>query len=726
MVDARRQPCDAFRVEKHNVEARKKMALSRSWNLCSGLLFALAFALASIGLESFRASPALCQEPAAPTSALARLPGDCTTVLYVADPLPHLMRVLNAPGLQAAISVGPDASPFLKDIDLAKARAAVEANKQFIPREIAVGVPPTAWPQVTNVVRTGVLAGLCYAAIAGNDAQAKVDFQRELSKSLSRLSPPNCYVVVSFRDSQTAQMVAAMMRQALQPVLARVKGAVVGESGVSLDVKLGDFMAGEQAITAMLQSMGLSNDVEGAAPRDLAAALADVPLKAEIEVLDDSLRFRLVGRAKESPRELRLDSLGPLWKPSPSLVSFAKWELASFQRTWLELATQWKDWEATPAGQMLVSMDTEAIADGLRVNEAEMSRWAVSGASVVSYDKTLDLVVQERGTPPSESLSAAGIHRFFPPRATTLVADSTRSFADVMTQQLQGFEGRLSNKSLRGGQTGKLADDLSDKYYKDFKRFRTLILKEAPTLFKAPYGSVARAEGHVDELRVNLATRSGKAVEFADEDFTVSEFAVIAHLNSEVPGGAKFFEQLYGAILQGFGDSGGQSLVKDVDLGLAVPTWTFTQSFWDVTDVDGRIEVEGDLLPHFFTVDQWLVLSTSPSLSKAMLESFRGSEESVKLPSFPERLVAVGSIQSAAYGQALKDLERVITVIAEQSKNDPGAHEAISQIEGQLQGVKELLQMAGRVVQLMKEVRWVSLETDEFRETRAKVVFVQQ
>src|SRR5439155_22677166 len=115
--------------------------------------------------------------------------------------------------------------------------------------------------------------------------------------------------------------------------------------------------------------------------------------------------------------------------------------------------------------------------------------------------------------------------------------------------------------------------------------------------------------------------------------------------------------------------------VSQSDLGLGVKTFTFnTQWLSDLAKDDLKFDLEGDLQPHYFDHEGTLVYSTSPRLSKQMLDAAR-NKQSLQLPAATSEqqgpLIGYGKFEGKLGATIINDVGVWADAVMKQYKPKP-------------------------------------------------------
>ncbi|MCR9201626.1 MAG: hypothetical protein NXI04_23530 [Planctomycetaceae bacterium] len=585
---------------------------------------------------------------------LQHTPNDRSLVMYVPDPLPHLLRTAKSPGFQRVITRmfqgqlgGPDTSTWEPTLNNSVA--------PYLPTEIVFSLNDQATTNLSRLFRMMLHVGLCNGAI---EADASEDFdklQQVLIAEMGQWKLEGIDLWVNFRTPLPAALVFGQANS-LTASLFDVEGVEVTHQGQSirLQSQLGNFYD-EQTLQFLLLEFGVATDLDSEGTSALGAAVAKLEIDVTVQMVGNAIQLRFGHVADFEP--LRGESLGELWTTDPRLVFFASYRMQGFLDSVAGIVKEWEKWEPTATGKATTQLDEEDLLGDLSNIVRMVGQSSLDGASRLEWNDDLELVLHEYGVPTADSLTTLPITKFVPATGDIVMASSTYSVADQWNSQLTQFEDRLASNSMKYELTGRLQqaemnEQMTVFYYQKLRKFRQLVKERSYDVFRAPTITIADGRGTIRRLsaRFHIDEESSG---FAMNDLSVPRVAVMGRLQ-EGADAETLMKDVWRAFLEGVmpEDITGLQLVESVDYGLGCPTFAFSGEWQEELPNDVRIMLEGDMMPHYFTLpDGLFVLSSSSELSRAIVAAGNGSGERFDLPASEDQLVGFGVIPGISLAQ---------------------------------------------------------------------------
>jgi hypothetical protein len=265
---------------------------------------------------------------------------------------------------------------------------------------------------------------------------------------------------------------------------------------------------------------------------------------------------------------------------------------------------------------------------------------------------------------------------------------------------------------------------MTEFYYGPLREFRRIVLDDSHEAFEPPLAVLGGSRGEIKRLEIAFDDANGEPNRLTLTGAPTIEYAAIAHL-ADAERGKNFFNKVVRAFFAAFFDDVPESLVETSDLGLGVETFAFSGEMLDRLPNNISITAEGDLAPHYFVIDDLLVLSTSVRLSKTILAAYR-TADARRQPPAPEAGALVGfafftADLAAAYmdhiGKILGDLTRG----AGMAELDGPTIEQFRTDE--LDTLVSAFPAIAEAIRLVDAVEWTTVDRDKIRETRFRATF---
>jgi hypothetical protein len=645
-----------------------------------------------------------------------------TTLLVVHDPLPWLKDLLTDARLRKIFREGELGRQLMrqmgKAIDPAESWTLVNTNSHFIPREIVMGTTDSALADLDHLVRFGILIGLCHGARESNSQKELAALRQQTLEELRLLKVPSMRIWVRLRRGHDAAPLAAMAKDGMAAMAARL--GIAGREipgGVEYSLNVGQMMDAEGRFV-VLNELGLADQENDPLVKPMSDALAAVALYVRMEHAGDGLHLTFGSAPPGKAPPMAQADLGQTYSTSAGQILWARWDIARLKQAskgWIKL---WRAWEDTPTGKRLVADDDEDLLGTLSIVDRQLQRYADSGAMRIWAEKGVNLLMNEIGAPPAESLAASRVFAAVPPRAEAMGATTIYSLGDDLSNALARVEDRLATSSLRAEIKGQqdqvnLYERLGRFFYRDLARFRELIHKSSIEQFDRDVAWVLATRGVVKKFEVKFGQEG-----LSGADLPAIEFAVIGRAR-DVRKARQFVDDAYSAFVAGVSRRLRITVprqdrrVRERDLGIGAQTWGFDASWIEKAET-GRLSIEGDATPHFFFIDDLFIFSTSPRLSREIIAASRQTQRAA-LPA--GKVVSFGRIPGSAIGASVDIAAKWATGVT-YTRANPIIRQNLEEGSRMLGGISEL-------ARLIDVIEWHSFDEDKTRITRGKVSFIE-
>lgn len=668
------------------------------------------------------------------SSILSTLPADGQAVLLVGDPLPHLKALLHDDKLREVIEHGSlgkllrSAPQRPTNLDPALIWDMIEPQQQWIPREMAIAVPSGWERSLDQLVRAGIFVGLSQAIIDGDHAgksRQYTELQEQLVVACKQFKIPRITIYARFREPETAdqlfgslRILASQINESELKFKLTVEGTAIGINAV-----LGDLVEPEM-IDATLLGLGVGADAEQTQLQELRETIAALRFEAWLESVDRGLRLSVGPRPDATSPGLTSKNLGPVFRFSSKDLLFARWQIEEFKKIIDGWSRLWAKWETTAAGQKLAEWDDEDLIGDLSQLQRQIKRSAASGSLRAWTDNSsLEGILREEGAAEAVVLTGSPLARKLPSNFECLWVTGTKSLGDCAADYLSRFEDRLATKSLQYDLSGKvqqaqMAERIGRAYYDHFDKFRKLVHNEAPNAFQAPMAMLVSSDGNVRKFRAGSVV-NGKRQELELKDLRVMEVAAIGRCENEEKA-LKLIGDLAESFVAGALKTAEVNapeklnLVRKVDLGLKATTYEFDTSWVNYISGEEKLDwrIEGDLRLHFLFDDGYLLMSTSPRLSKQILNGSLKKADSIETRlNGIDNPVAFGRIPGRTIGNFFRSLVEWVAAIGRQSNARDDQVEPMRLIGGAI----------GEFCELIESVNWDASQVAGVRTTSLSI-----
>lgn len=722
----------------------------------------------------FVALPAQAQQTqpaAAPTTApayLEQFDAGYSTLIVVPDPLPNVGRVLTHGPLQQLWNQGK-LTRFIRGeqkVALPNLHAAwfmVLQNQRWVPGEIVLGMRAATMQSFGQILQLLYVSELLDAARALDAPDEAATLQQELLATLKQLKMPTLRVWVRFRDDADADAVFAMVAENGPGLLADTPLELeTDERAVRVRFDLSTYLADPEARMIFLESMGWISGEDDPNRAPLGAALGNVATSVVLERAGGGLLLT-IGESPAGAAPMTAQELGPLFSADDRTIAFATWdirELVKASRDWVRLLDAWQD---TPIGQTVAEADEQDFVGDLRSMARQLQQIGTVGAMRAwGGDNRIGFRAQQAGPPAALALADVPLMRFIPETVEGFGIDTVSTLSERVSGSFSEFEGRLAIREMRALNRPDRATEVKrilDAYYGPIDPLRQFVFHESQDWFRPGFGFVLGTRGTITRLELH----SKNDVPFTLNNLPVPEFALLG-VPTDARRDGEYFKRFYDHLVTGItnaiandDDNGNDddndapraieprepTLVKEIDLGLDVPTFGFDGAWiGDLLDENFNdqvtITLDGDVRPHYFVRDGVLVFSTSPRLSKQMLAAQRVAP--LKLPADDASagaLVGYGRLSGSVFQSYFDIAAKWATTFSNLPSTRPagastrplphrprGATGPATRAFDDA-GVATVLEGIGEFFGLIETMQWRSHQATDQRDMRGHIMFTE-
>ena len=561
--------------------------------------------------------------------------------------------------------------------DLEKLWATISENQRWVPQGAALGFTAEASTALGSSVRSAFLVGLCVHAVQLESPQLGT-LQDQLVAELGRLQLNGIALWAEFRDAATATELFDQLRG--QADAMRSQGMTVEElpNGIEVSAKVFDLVP-SGLLPNILVQLGLTSGPDDPKLPLLTEAIGRLGATARIERKGSAIGLRVGSPpATTAPALAASDQLGSRFtRAPPTTAMWGRWDVEPLRgeaRTWNQLLDTWLN---TPIGRRLVASDEEDLLSDLRDTAQTILEAGNRGEVLVDAASPVRVETWEWGMPDAERLSAGHPLATRVPDTPAAAVNNIASLADYFIAVLANFEERLARNWLKNNILGKeteaeVIDRISSTYYTKFADLRTKIKKESREIFVPGSAYVVASDSTLDRFRLQI----GGTEVAAGEGLPLVQIAMIGKVNDEARA-LTFTAKLYTELVTAFAEVSGvpapasEGWMKSSNMGLPIPVQEFTAP-WLAAMTGGSVKLElaGDLRPHMFTIDGYFVFSTSPALSRRILDK---TAPRLKLPAVGESAgdpIAYGRISGSLFTTLTNTTAAWLKVLDEEAAAD--------------------------------------------------------
>lgn len=654
----------------------------------------------AVGIGLISRTPSLAQTGSSPIDFLSAVPKAHTEIFAINDLAAHVEWVLQNKSVRRFLeSEAFGETPNGPNLRPERLLEQLEASRPFYPKHVVVSGDESTYLMTANLLRT-----LYRLNMAITVSQAAVQVPREDLETLTEeilvdvreLKLPSLCVCVRWEDESTATLVFAMLNEQKSMLEQQLGLPIKSEQGaMSLSMKIGDLVDVDQ-IGLVLGEWGIMDSSDS-----IANSVLRIQLDIRVERIRNGLRIILGKQFSENWKRSELT----IFEPKPDWIAMGRWDLTKMKQVAREfdaVASKWKQTELGKASDEFDLADSGSdMESGFKmIGAAPDSGFVHAWRTDNSIRAKMDLYGKEDATP----LAGNPILDLIPAEAGWFHVDARTSFTTALANWLSNSEGRMATNVVTAELSGdevqsKFQNDLYDGYFLHFAPWRDLIRNQLPEHELVPWAIVGLPGGQLDQLSIEITSISENPVRLTNQP--VPQIAVIAKLPNaqEVP---KLFESAFQAFAESSIRATGAEVpdslatIAKSDLGLGLPTTEFSMEWLNETSI-AKVQFQGDFRPHYVVRDGFLLLSSSPDLTKLILNRER---KSISLGSGSDRIVARGT----ATGEALAaDVVGVIELIF-RGLSDPQLESA---------HFKSMLGLMRDMVRIVKVVHWRTTSADQ-------------
>lgn len=693
-------------------------------------------AFASVGRAQTTSAPATAPAP----DYLQHFSKDYRTLAVIPDPLPNLQRVLTNPRLGQIWREGKlttfmrkhrpqDVLPSLDAVWMM-----VLQNHRWVPSEIVMGMPETAWRDFDHVARLAIIATIFQAADQDTEGQKLIPkLQDQLLAEMKDLHLPPVRIWVKFRAEEDCT--------SLFELISEFALGWRDNPDFPLDVQADEtslrvVMDTAKVLPTKEDRVGTLNDFDLITGDDdpktdaLTDALAKLKFEASLERHGDGLLLTF-GRTPKGAALTTAD-LGPLHVNDDRTVFFGTWDIRSLVTSLKGLNTLWQEWADSELGETLVAFDEEDFGGDLRAMARQLDSIPPVGASRLwGDDNAIRFRMLQEHAPQTPALVTSPVAALIPADIEGVGADTVSTLAERVAGSLGQFEVKLAQQEVRQAIRGQTqAEEIAKAYYESFDPLRQFINHESQAMFKP---GVAFLYGGTSMItRATIGPSKNPRDHITVKNLPVIGVAAIAAPATEQQG-TQYIQRLYGESVKGTFDATEQfrknkdaaapaidTLTKQEDLGLGVPTWTFDLAWLKTIAPDFTYEIEGDVRPHYFMHEGALVFSTSPKLSQRMLAAAR-ARKTLNLAGEAQNgtLVAYGHAPGSLMVRLFDDIAKWVDEVVKSDLAPPATKRARPTDDD----TRDMISGMGEFFGLIEKIHWKTIQSGDQRNTDGGVTF---
>ncbi len=584
----------------------------------------------------------------------SHISADRTTFIYFSDIAPTIRRLLTAPRVVKLISSMPDSGRGLTAKSML--RSFEDSAVDYVPDQICLAISETGIDNLARIIPASMCLGLCSGAIASGENEALDEIHPILIDHLKNIRLSDIDLWVRFREESLAEIFEQQVLAAM-PEIAEELGVEIEfeEHGMSVDLRLGDFVPAE-LIAGVLFSMNMTDDLGDPNLKVASGLIADKSLKLRVRRIGAAVLVQLGDINAVSGKTLDPKS-GDLWTEDADLLLYTRYQSKPVRARSIEASELWNKYKDHPIGKTVLEMDTDDLLGDLNDLTSAMGDADCVGEFRALLNQQLIVDSRESGHAETASLQDSGILSFVPASASAWVLSSESSLGEVVKGTLSDFEDRLSTQMLKyGDEDGTprsvLLNQINDFYYIQLREFRRLIRDESTSVFVAPVGLIVGSEPTMESFTAQFEY-DGDVNRIAFDQLSMKPMAIVAKLSPDAEL-EDYLATVQRAFFGAWKDLPELKLTRQTQLDGIPGTVEAISGDWQskVLPYDITISSNGSALLHgLVTQDDWLILSTSPEMTRDILEAAENPKKRMTIS--PTQ--AQGSLVTQATGTMIND-----------------------------------------------------------------------
>jgi len=535
------------------------------------------------------------------------VPASYTCRITIDDPLPWLKAALRSDSLRSAFRSGVlgDALRITggyDDLEPTTLWRRIRAVSQVIPKQVTVSFPPATSGSVGGLVRMMAARDLLHATYwaekLDEDALLPLrrEFRGELQHAFAAIPAMAFAVSLQCRDERTAMDWYDAVAEILEVWRDKNEGMTLetGDDHAVLSFALGEHVA-RADLNAFFSEW--VTDVEEVID-DVYKLVKGLELRFEVRISGDTLTCHCQPVGGEQAQAQQTLPIPPL--DGGSIATF-QFDLSAFVTHVEAAAKLWEKHGKTELGKIILADDDSGTLGDLAMIAREAKRVEAMSGAVHWTEHGIAYAVD---MPPSDGVAIQGnnIWQLIPAEAASYTVDGTTTMSAVVYDAMVRIEDQMERSGLRAMvEEAENAEELNGQiidYYARVAGLRRLLRERSEKVLQAP------------SLMMFATT---PATGPRPDDAPQAGFAMASRLQRGADGLAYARRIVHEVVtvLQAEDKFDARAVNKDLGLGVATVSFPFRKLLPTPA---------GDFQLHAFVVDDHLVISTSLSVSRSILQ----------------------------------------------------------------------------------------------------------
>ena len=378
-------------------------------------------------------------------------------------------------------------------------------------------------------------------------------------------------------------------------------------------------------------------------------------------------------------------------------IAYSQWNILQIKKDADGFQKMMDRWAETEIGKAFIAADVEDLWGTFSSTNQQLEALPDNGQLRSWTEKNQILAnVRQTGSPEVETLIGSSVLNMIPADYESYVITNQQTLGEYLFSLLVQLEDRMSTQSLRSqlrGEQGKTAmiDSMIAGYYEHFGPMRNLIRDDIAKIPAKPLAMLVDTKGKLNPLTIDSDSLDAPLT-FKSDRFT--RLALIAKTDDPAVLQSKLMA-VYRKFVGGFftlndeTEPADVNIFGDIDLGSGVKGKEFLFDWADLID-SAEIKVVGDLRPHVFVKDGFVVFSTSVAFSQTILNSEKPLK--VKDVEATESLVETGHVRGTTIGNTMGTMFQFIgDGVSQQMGESPEVEMRIDNMTKVARGLFEIM-----------------------------------
>ena len=423
-------------------------------------------------------------------------------------------------------------------------------------------------------------------------------------------------------------------------------------SGLAADI------ADEEAFRSAMDFLGLEDPDD-----EILISLLEIDIFFEAELVGNGMRVSLGTDPADKPRTTAADLRGI--QNGANQIAYSQWNGVRMKKAAAKFEDAMQRWAKTKIGKDFIATDLEDVWGSFKGMAQQMDSVPDNGQlRVWTENNQVHSNIRETGLPAVETLVGSSVLNMIPVNSESYILTNHLSLGEYLFEMLEGVEERASTQSLRSAIRGEdekteMLDFAIATYFEHFGPMREVIRDELAEIPTEPLAILVDTQGVLNALEVD-SNSLDSPLRFSSDRFL--RMAAISKVDDSALMQNKMMA-VYRSFVEGFfslNDTDVPDDIKffgDIKLGSGIKGKEFLVDWVEQID-SAKIEIDGDLRPHIFVKDGFVVFSTSIQFSKTIIETKKPLQ--LKAVAADQSLVDIGHVRGTTIGNTLRTLFQVV------------------------------------------------------------------